>query len=215
MPIYDAAMAYQQVGVPLVVFGGKEYGMGSSRDWAAKGTMLLGIKAVLVESFERIHRSNLVGMGVLPLTLPEGVTRHSLGLTGEEVIDITGIGTITPRMAVPVTIRRADGTSEDGAGALPHRYRRRGGVLPPRRHPAIRAPRHGGGGLAGPESRPGLAGGRAATPRRMVRSLPAPAQARRSRAICNDVRMSDRISGCHRHGGAARCGVDMIRSSNQ
>ncbi len=112
MPIYDAAMAYQQVGVPLVVFGGKEYGMGSSRDWAAKGTMLLGIKAVLVESFERIHRSNLVGMGVLPLTLPEGVTRHSLGLTGEEVIDITGIGTITPRMAVPVTIRRADGTSE-------------------------------------------------------------------------------------------------------
>ena len=112
MPIYDAAMAYKQVDVPLVVFGGKEYGMGSSRDWAAKGTMLLGIKAVLVESFERIHRSNLVGMGVLPLTLPDGVTRHPLGLTGEEVIDITGIETITPRMTVPVTIRRADGTSE-------------------------------------------------------------------------------------------------------
>ncbi len=112
MPIYDAAMAYKQVDVPLVVFGGKEYGMGSSRDWAAKGTMLLGIKAVLVESFERIHRSNLVGMGVLPLTLPEGVTRQTLGLTGEEVIDITGIETITPRMTVPVTIRRADGTSE-------------------------------------------------------------------------------------------------------
>ncbi len=85
-------------GVPLVVFGGKEYGMGSSRDWAAKGTMLLGIKAVLVESFERIHRSNLVGMGVLPLTLPEGVTRQTLSLTGDEVIDITGIETITPRM---------------------------------------------------------------------------------------------------------------------
>ncbi len=112
MPIYDVAMAYAKDGVPLVVFGGKEYGMGSSRDWAAKGTMLLGIKAVLVESFERIHRSNLVGMGVLPLTLPEGVTRQSLGLTGNEVIDITGIETITPRMQVPVTIHRADGSTE-------------------------------------------------------------------------------------------------------
>ncbi len=112
MPIYDAAKKYADEGVPLVVFGGKEYGMGSSRDWAAKGTMLLGIKAVLVESFERIHRSNLVGMGILPLTLPEGVTRQSLGLQGDEVIDITGIETITPRMAVPVTIRRADGSSQ-------------------------------------------------------------------------------------------------------
>jgi aconitate hydratase len=112
MPIYDAAMAYAKEGVPLVVFGGKEYGMGSSRDWAAKGTMLLGIKAVLVESFERIHRSNLVGMGVLPLTFPAGVTRETLKLTGDEVIDITGIETITPRMSVPVTIHRADGTSE-------------------------------------------------------------------------------------------------------
>ncbi len=112
MPIYDAAMAYAKDAVPLVVFGGKEYGMGSSRDWAAKGTMLLGIKAVLVESFERIHRSNLVGMGVLPLTLPEGVTRASLGLTGNEVIDITGIETITARMSVPVAIHRADGSTE-------------------------------------------------------------------------------------------------------
>ena len=110
MPIYDAAKKYADEGVPLVVFGGKEYGMGSSRDWAAKGTMLLGIKAVLVESFERIHRSNLVGMGILPLTLPEGVTRQSLGLTGDEVIDINGIETITPRMPVPVTIHRADGS---------------------------------------------------------------------------------------------------------
>ena len=80
MPIYDAAMRYKKEGVPLVVFGGKEYGMGSSRDWAAKGTALLGIKAVVVESFERIHRSNLVGMGVLPLTFKDGATRHSLGL---------------------------------------------------------------------------------------------------------------------------------------
>ena len=111
MPIYDAAMAYEREGVPTVVFGGKEYGMGSSRDWAAKGTMLLGIKAVLVESFERIHRSNLVGMGVLPLTLPDGVTRQSLGLKGDEVVDIGHLATITPRMEVPVTIHRADGTT--------------------------------------------------------------------------------------------------------
>ena len=111
MPIYDAAKKYADEGVPLVVFGGKEYGMGSSRDWAAKGTMLLGIKAVLVESFERIHRSNLVGMGILPLTFPDGVTRQTLGLTGDEVVDITGIETITPRMTVPVTIRRADGST--------------------------------------------------------------------------------------------------------
>ena len=112
MPIYDAAMKYAAEGVPLVVLGGKEYGMGSSRDWAAKGTMLLGIKAVLVESFERIHRSNLVGMGVLPLTFPAGVTRQTLGIKGDETIDITGIETITPRMPVPVTIHRADGTTE-------------------------------------------------------------------------------------------------------
>ena len=98
--------------MPLVVFGGKEYGMGSSRDWAAKGTALLGIKAVLVETFERIHRSNLVGMGILPLTFPEGVTRETLGLTGDETIDVTGIETITPRMQVPVTITRADGSKE-------------------------------------------------------------------------------------------------------
>ena len=85
MPIYDAAMRYKAEGVPLVVFGGKEYGTGSSRDWAAKGTMLLGVKAVIAESFERIHRSNLVGMGVLPLTFKDGMDRKSLGLTGEEI----------------------------------------------------------------------------------------------------------------------------------
>ena len=111
MPIYDASMKYQHEGVPLVVFGGKEYGMGSSRDWAAKGTMLLGIKAVIVESFERIHRSNLVGMGILPLIMPAGTTRMSLGLTGDEVIDVVGIETITPRMDVTVNIHRADGST--------------------------------------------------------------------------------------------------------
>jgi aconitate hydratase len=86
--IYDAAMGYAEEGVPLVVLAGKEYGSGSSRDWAAKGTALLGVRAVLAESFERIHRSNLIGMGVLPLQLPEGETAQSLGLDGEETIEI-------------------------------------------------------------------------------------------------------------------------------
>ena len=110
MPIYDAAMRYKAEGVPLVVFGGKEYGTGSSRDWAAKGTLLLGIKAVIVESFERIHRSNLVGMGVLPLTFKEGMDRKSLGITGEEVIDILGLEKdISPRMDLSLVIHRANG----------------------------------------------------------------------------------------------------------
>jgi aconitate hydratase len=113
MPIYDAAMLYKKEGVPLVVFGGKEYGMGSSRDWAAKGTMLLGIKAVIAESFERIHRSNLVGMGVLPLLFPEGVTRHSLGLKGDEMIDIVGLENLRPRMDLALRIHRPGGATEE------------------------------------------------------------------------------------------------------
>ncbi len=114
MPIYDAAMKYAAEGVPLVVVGGKEYGTGSSRDWAAKGTVLLGVKAVIVESFERIHRSNLVGMGVLPLQFKDGVTRKTLNLDGTETFDITGIADgITPRMDVACTITRADGSTED------------------------------------------------------------------------------------------------------
>ena len=99
MSIYDAAMEYKKRGVPLVIFGGKEYGTGSSRDWAAKGTLLLGVKAVIVESFERIHRSNLVGMGVLPLQFRDGVSRQSLKLTGAETIDIVGVEAgLKPRM---------------------------------------------------------------------------------------------------------------------
>ncbi len=114
MPMYDAAMKYAAEGVPLVVIGGKEYGTGSSRDWAAKGTRLLGVKAVIVESFERIHRSNLVGMGVLPLQFKEGTSRHSLKLTGEEIFDITGVaGGIKPRMELQLTIHRPDGSSEE------------------------------------------------------------------------------------------------------
>ncbi|KAA5607119.1 aconitate hydratase AcnA [Roseospira marina] len=113
MPIYDAAMAYKGEGVPLVVVAGKEYGTGSSRDWAAKGTVLLGVKAVIVESFERIHRSNLVGMGVLPLQFKDGATRKTLGLDGSETFTITGVADITPRQDVTVTITRADGSSEE------------------------------------------------------------------------------------------------------
>jgi aconitate hydratase len=110
MSIYDAAMEYKNRGVPLVIFGGKEYGTGSSRDWAAKGTLLLGVKAVIVESFERIHRSNLVGMGVLPLVFKEGTTRQTLGLDGSELLDITGVKDgIKPRMDVTLTIHRANG----------------------------------------------------------------------------------------------------------
>ena len=98
----------------IVIIGGKEYGTGSSRDWAAKGTRLLGVKAVIVESFERIHRSNLVGMGVLPLQFKDGMTRQSLDLDGSEVFDITGLKDgIQPRMDVACRVTRADGTTKD------------------------------------------------------------------------------------------------------
>jgi aconitate hydratase len=114
MDIYAAAMKYQAEGVPLIVVGGKEYGTGSSRDWAAKGTRLLGVKAVIVESFERIHRSNLVGMGVLPLQFKDSESRKSLDLQGTETYDITGIADgITPRMDIPCKITYADGSSKD------------------------------------------------------------------------------------------------------
>ncbi|WP_413871287.1 aconitate hydratase AcnA [Albidovulum sp.] len=111
--IFDAAMAYQAAGVPLVVIGGVEYGAGSSRDWAAKGTNLLGVKAVIAESFERIHRSNLVGMGVIPFEFAEGETRKTLGLKGDEVISIHGLeGGLKPLALVPCTILHADGTGK-------------------------------------------------------------------------------------------------------
>ncbi|WP_417627321.1 aconitate hydratase AcnA [Pararhodobacter aggregans] len=109
--IYDAAMEYQDAGVPLVIFGGIEYGAGSSRDWAAKGTNLLGVKAVIAESFERIHRSNLVGMGVIPFEFTGGDTRKSLGLTGDEVVSIGGLSDdIKPLSTVPCTITMKDGS---------------------------------------------------------------------------------------------------------
>ena len=110
MPIYDAAMKYMEEGRPLVIFGGKEYGTGSSRDWAAKGTRLLGVRAVITESFERIHRSNLIGMGVLPLVFKDGQSWASLGLKGDETVTLSGIADLTPRADVTATITHADGS---------------------------------------------------------------------------------------------------------
>jgi aconitate hydratase len=134
--IYDVAMEYRDEGTPSVVIGGKEYGTGSSRDWAAKGTLLLGVKAVIVESFERIHRSNLVGMGVLPLQFTEGVDRKSLGLSGDELIDILGLdGELRPKQRFRALIHYADGREREIEllsrldTAVEVKYYRAGGVL--------------------------------------------------------------------------------------
>ena len=113
MPIYDAAMAFQKSETPLVIFAGKEYGTGSSRDWAAKGTRLLGVRAVIAQSFERIHRSNLIGMGVLPLEFTAGQSWQSLELTGAETVTIEGLDTLTPRSTVTVKIEYPDGRIEE------------------------------------------------------------------------------------------------------
>jgi aconitate hydratase len=110
MSIFDAAMKYQAQGTPTIVLAGKEYGTGSSRDWAAKGALLLGVKAVIAESFERIHRSNLVGMGILPLRFVDGQNAESLGLNGTEVFDIEGLSDrMAPQSLLTVKARRADG----------------------------------------------------------------------------------------------------------
>ena len=136
MPVFDAALRYREDGVPLVIFAGREYGTGSSRDWAAKGTRLLGVRAVICETFERIHRSNLVGMGVLPLTFAEGGSWRSLELTGDETVSIAGLDEITPRSTLRATITRADGSTQevdllcriDTDDELS--YFRNGGILP-------------------------------------------------------------------------------------
>lgn len=138
LSIYDAAMQYDIEKVPLVIFAGKEYGTGSSRDWAAKGTALMGVKAVVTESFERIHRSNLVGMGVLPLVFKNGETVESLGLTGTETFSLTGLesGSVTPRMDVKLTISREDGSTDETTLTLridtpiEIEYYKNGGILP-------------------------------------------------------------------------------------
>jgi aconitate hydratase len=136
MPIYDAAMKYKAESVPLVVIAGKEYGTGSSRDWAAKGTLLLGVKAVVAESFERIHRSNLIGMGVLPLQFHAGVNRQSLKLDGSEKIDVLGIEKgMKPSQDIKVVVTRADGSREEFNAksridtAVELEYYRNGGIL--------------------------------------------------------------------------------------
>ena len=137
MSIYDAAMKYVAAGTPTVVFGGEEYGTGSSRDWAAKGTQLLGVKAVITRSFERIHRSNLVGMGVLPLQFKGNDSVQSLGITGEETYDISGLENgIKPMQDVTLTITRKDGSKQDVTVLLridtpiEVDYYQHGGILP-------------------------------------------------------------------------------------
>jgi len=136
MSIYDASMKYQGAHIPLVILAGHDYGMGSSRDWAAKGTALLGVKAVIAASFERIHRSNLVGMGVLPLQFEHGANAHSLGLKGNETFDVTGVDEIKPRALATLVVHREDGSTQD----VPVRVRidtpvevdiyKHGGILP-------------------------------------------------------------------------------------
>jgi aconitate hydratase len=140
--IYDIAMRYAADGVPLVLLAGREYGSGSSRDWAAKGTALLGVKAVIAGSYERIHRSNLVGMGVLPLQFQPGESAASLGLTGRETFDILGLADgLAPRQIVTVLATRDDGGLGDGIetlftaiarldGPIDVEYYRAGGILP-------------------------------------------------------------------------------------
>ena len=135
--IYDACMAYKEDRVPLIILAGQEYGTGSSRDWAAKGTSLLGVKAVVAQSFERIHRSNLCGMGVLPLQFPEGVTAQTLGLDGTETYDVLGLSDeILPRQDVTLRVTRKDGSVIDQTVKLridtpiEVDYYRHGGILP-------------------------------------------------------------------------------------
>jgi aconitate hydratase len=135
LPIYEAAMRYKEAGIPLVVIAGKEYGSGSSRDWAAKGTILLGVRAVLAESFERIHRSNLVGMGVLPLQFQPGENRDTLGLTGRERYSILGIRDLQPRQTVTVVAREENGNEKRFTAIaridtpVEAEYYRHGGIL--------------------------------------------------------------------------------------
>jgi aconitate hydratase len=144
MSIYDAAMRYMREGIDLLVLAGKEYGSGSSRDWAAKGTKLLGVRAVIAQSFERIHRSNLVGMGVLPLQFPDGQDAASLGLTGEEIFSIAGLAEAMRDRGQPprdVAVRAAHAGSTDGDGRSPVEFKARVRIDTPREAEYFR---HGG-----------------------------------------------------------------------
>ncbi len=138
LSIYDASVNYQAAGIPLIVIAGQEYGTGSSRDWAAKGTRLLGVRAVVAESFERIHRSNLVGMGVLPCQFKEGTNAQTLELDGTEIFDVIGLenGTVKPRQDVNLVIHRANGETQEVPVVLridtpiEIDYYQHGGILP-------------------------------------------------------------------------------------
>ncbi len=137
VPIFDAAVSYQKEGTPLIIFAGQEYGTGSSRDWAAKGTRQLGVRVVVAQSFERIHRSNLCGMGVLPLQFPEGMSAQTLKLDGTETFDILGLSDdVKPMSDVTLVIHRADGAKERVQllsridTAIEVEYVRHGGILP-------------------------------------------------------------------------------------
>ena len=170
MPIYDAAMKYEAEGVPLVIFAGKEYGTGSSRDWAAKGTRLLGVRAVIAQSFERIHRSNLIGMGVVPLQFREGESWQTLGLKGDETVTIKGLAEgLKPR----ATLDRRDHPRRwrHGFGRchVPDRYAGRARLLQERRHHALCAAQPRQGGLIPPIR---------------VRDTGSTAREWRSRAVC-------------------------------
>jgi len=136
MSIFHAAERYREQNTPLMIIGGKEYGTGSSRDWAAKGVNLLGVKAVLVESFERIHRSNLVGMGVLPLQFMPGDSRETLGLDGTETYDVEGV--VDGAKEVAITVRSESGKKQKLPGKSANRHPQRMGILRARRHPALR-----------------------------------------------------------------------------
>jgi aconitate hydratase len=131
--VFEASENYLEAGTPLVVLSGKEYGSGSSRDWAAKGTALLGVKAVIAESYERIHRSNLIGMGVLPLQYPEGETAESLGLTGEETFSITGVTDLNEGRTPKTVTVKADGKEFDAVVRIDTpgeaNYYRNGGIM--------------------------------------------------------------------------------------
>jgi aconitate hydratase len=137
LPVYEAALRYSESKLPLLVFAGRDYGGGSSRDWAAKGPRLAGVRVVIAESFERIHRSNLIGMGVLPLQLPEGTSRHTLRLTGEESFDLIGLSELTePLGHVTLSIHRVNEATHDvrlllrAQTATEVEYLRHGGLLP-------------------------------------------------------------------------------------
>ena len=142
MSIFEASERYEKEGVPLVILAGKEYGSGSSRDWAAKGPQLLGVRAVLAESYERIHRSNLVGMGVLPLQFKQGDSIKSLGLSGEETFDIEGLlplleNNFAGGKEIVVRAHSAGGARQRIASARPHRYASGDPLLQARRHSAL------------------------------------------------------------------------------